>query len=69
MAYLPAQQPAPVPSLIASFGSAVLHRLAQRRSYRVTRDELERLSDRELMDLGLSRHDIRTIAAQSAAHH
>ena len=30
-----------------------------------TRKELERLSDRELTDLGISRHDIYAIARQS----
>lgn len=33
---------------------------------RTTRNELSRLSDRELSDLGISRFDIETIARQSA---
>ena len=56
-------------ALMASLRSVVLHRFAQHRSYRSTRDELEKLSDHELSDLGLCRCDIRAIAAQAAARH
>lgn len=36
------------------------------RKYRRTLNELHRLSDRELSDLGIARSDIRHIARQSA---
>jgi uncharacterized protein YjiS (DUF1127 family) len=36
--------------------------------YRVTVQELEQLSDRELADLGIGRGDIHSIAKQSVWH-
>lgn len=69
MAYYSADHAAPSSSFLADLGSAVLRRLAQVRSYRSTRDELEKLSDRELSDLGLTRYDIQAIAAEVATHH
>ena len=36
------------------------------RTYRVTMDQLMDLSDRELADLGLSRHSVRSVAYESA---
>jgi uncharacterized protein YjiS (DUF1127 family) len=40
--------------------------IADWRSYRQTYEELEALSDRELADLGLSRHSIRDVAREAA---
>ncbi|QMU57233.1 MAG: DUF1127 domain-containing protein [Boseongicola sp.] len=40
--------------------------MQQYRTYRQTLDELEALSDRELLDLNLSRHQIRSIAYRAA---
>ncbi|TPW29540.1 DUF1127 domain-containing protein [Pararhizobium mangrovi] len=36
------------------------------RKYRQTVDELNRMSDRELTDLGIGRADIRTVARQAS---
>jgi uncharacterized protein YjiS (DUF1127 family) len=36
--------------------------------YRETRSELSRLDNRELADLGISRHDIKSIAKQAAGY-
>ena len=47
--------------LFARFRAA----LADWRLYRATLDELRALNDRELADLGLSRHSIRDIAYES----
>ena len=41
-------------------------RLAQYRTYRRTLDELAGLTDRELADLGISRHSLRSIAYRAA---
>ncbi|WP_099827591.1 DUF1127 domain-containing protein [Oceaniglobus indicus] len=41
-------------------------RLAQYRVYRRTLNELERLSDRDLADLGISRSMITTVSADAA---
>jgi uncharacterized protein YjiS (DUF1127 family) len=41
-------------------------RLARRRLYKQTFNELAQLSDRELADLGLSRCDLRRLAWQAA---
>ena len=41
-------------------------RLARRRTFRRTFDELAALSDRELADLGLHRTEIRRVAYQAA---
>lgn len=36
--------------------------------YRETRSELSRLDNRELADLGISRHDINALAKQAAGY-
>lgn len=41
-------------------------RVAQYRLYRTTVDELKSLTDRELADLGISRHSVHDIAYQAA---
>lgn len=41
-------------------------RFTQYRTYRQTLDELERLGDRELADLGISRQNLRSIAYRAA---
>ncbi len=48
------------------FFGKVRKSLAQYRTYRSTYDELERLTERELADLGLSRDMIRSVAYQAA---
>jgi uncharacterized protein YjiS (DUF1127 family) len=48
-----------------SFFARASRALAEWRLYRQTRAELEALSDRELVDLGISRYDIDAIARQS----
>lgn len=44
-------------------------RLDRYRVYRQTLSELEALSDRDLADLSLSRHDINRVAREAAAMH
>lgn len=51
---------------IGGFISGVSARFAQYRTYRKTLDELESLTDRELSDLGISRHSVRSIAYRAA---
>ena len=51
---------------IGGFINGVSVRFAQYRTYRRTLDELEALSDRELADLGVSRHLIRAVAYRAA---
>ena len=41
--------------------------IARRRDYRRAESELEAMSDRELADLGISRHDIRHVVRGGAA--
>ncbi|GGL60686.1 DUF1127 domain-containing protein [Wenxinia marina] len=41
-------------------------RLARRRLYRTTLDELTRLDDRDLADLGIHRSQLKSIAHESA---
>lgn len=53
-------------SFFAGLTAAFTERLASWRAYSATRDELSMLSDRDLADLGISRHDIRAIARESA---
>jgi uncharacterized protein YjiS (DUF1127 family) len=45
---------------------SVSTRVAQYRTYRRTLDELRSLTDRELTDLGISRHSLRAIAYSAA---
>lgn len=42
---------------------------ARHQAYRTTFDELSRLSDRELNDIGIGRSDIRYVAQQEADRH
>ena len=51
---------------ITGFFGGLSHRLAQYKTYRRTLDELSGLSDRELSDLGVSRHSLRSIAYKAA---
>ena len=53
--------------LVSSGLYGLMRRLDKRRTYRRTVAELSRLGDRELNDLGISRHDI-TRVARSAAY-
>lgn len=48
------------------FLSGIGQRFARYKTYRTTLNELERLSDHELADLGLSRAQLRSIAYKSA---
>jgi len=45
---------------------AIAEKRAQSRAYRITFNELDRLSDRELADLGIARSNIRGIAYEAA---
>lgn len=56
------QTTTPSLGLLARFRAA----LARRKVYTSTLKELSSLSDRELSDIGLARHDIRQVAAQAA---
>ncbi|MBT8424912.1 MAG: DUF1127 domain-containing protein [Silicimonas sp.] len=51
---------------LTGFLGGLTTRFAQYRTYRRTLDELERLSDRELADLGISRLGLRSIAYRAA---
>lgn len=51
---------------IGGFFNGVSARFAQYRTYRKTLDELQSLTDRELSDLGISRHSVRAIAYRAA---
>lgn len=53
-------------SRIGGFINGVSARFAQYRTYRKTLEELESLTDRELSDLGISRHSVRAIAYRAA---
>lgn len=53
-------------SRIGGFFNGVSARFAQYRTYRKTLEELESLTDRELSDLGISRHSVRAIAYRAA---
>ena len=48
------------------FARRIAARLHRYNSYRRTLIELENLTDRELADLGLSRHQIRSVAYREA---
>jgi len=53
-------------SNLAGLRSAIANRVDQHRIYSNTLRELESLSNRELNDLGLSRHTLKTIAREAA---
>jgi uncharacterized protein YjiS (DUF1127 family) len=53
-------------SRLGGYISGVSARFAQYRTYRRTLDELQSLTDRELSDLGISRHSVRAIAYRAA---
>ena len=53
-------------SWLAALRESIAQRIRWNAAYRETRRELERLSDRELADLGLARESIRAIASQAA---
>ena len=46
----------------------VVHNYRQWRNFRDTVDELNRLSNRDLNDLGISRADITAIAREAVSH-
>lgn len=51
---------------LAGFIGGLAQRFQSYRTYRQVLSELESLSDRELADLGISRHAIRSIAYRAA---
>lgn len=51
---------------ISEFRAAISDRFAKYTLYRTTLDELARLDDRDLMDLGISRSMIKGIATEAA---
>ena len=53
-------------SRFGGFIGGLSARFAQYRTYRRTFDELDSLTDRELSDLGISRHSLRSIAYRAA---
>lgn len=53
-------------SRVAGFVGGLTQRYAQYKTYRRTLEELQSLSDRELADLGVSRHSVRAIAYKAA---
>ena len=50
----------------AGFFGGLTERVRRYRTYRQTLEELESLSDRELLDLNISRHSLRAIAYRAA---
>ena len=60
------RQTANRPSRVASLVGDVTARVRRYRTYRETLTDLEALSDRELVDLGLSRSMLRSIAYKAA---
>ncbi|WP_084863210.1 DUF1127 domain-containing protein [Salibaculum halophilum] len=52
---------------VATLREALAHRAAKRKAYRKTYDELSRVSDRDLADMGLHRSMIPDVARQAAA--
>lgn len=44
----------------------IAERIARYKTYRSTLNELQTLTDRELIDLGIARADVRSIAYQAA---
>jgi uncharacterized protein YjiS (DUF1127 family) len=53
-------------SSMGTHSNGIAHRIAQYRKYRETLNELGRLGDQELTDLGLNRTKIRDIAYSAA---
>ena len=51
---------------IGGYISGISARFAQYRTYRKTLEELQSMTDRELTDLGISRHSVRSIAYRAA---
>jgi len=51
---------------VATLREALAHRAAKRKAYRKTYDELSRVSDRDLADMGLHRSMIPDVARQAA---
>jgi uncharacterized protein YjiS (DUF1127 family) len=51
---------------LANLRDALAHRAAKRKAYRQTFDELSRVSDRDLADMGIHRSMIPAIAQQAA---
>ena len=51
---------------VSGFLNGASQRFAQYRTYRRTLDELEALTDRDLADLGVSRHQLRAVAYRAA---
>ncbi len=51
---------------MGTHSNGIAHRIAQYRKYRETLNELGRLGDQELTDLGLNRTKIRDIAYSAA---
>lgn len=49
----------------APFGSKLLSKLVEWNAARVTRNQLNSLTDRELDDIGLTRADIETVARRT----
>ncbi|SEW21461.1 protein of unknown function [Cognatiyoonia koreensis] len=52
----------------AAFRSDMAEAHVRRKTYRITRNELSNLSDRELNDLGISRAMIKRIAMEAAGY-
>jgi uncharacterized protein YjiS (DUF1127 family) len=51
---------------VATLREALAHRAAKRKAYRKTYDELSRVSERDLADMGLHRSMIPDVAKQAA---
>ena len=51
---------------VSALRDALAHRAARRKAYRKTYDELSRVSDRDLADMGLHRSMIPGVAMQAA---
>ncbi len=66
MSYAQIQQGAADHGLFARLKADLYDRLARRRVYRTTLNELSALSNRELADLGLTRSMLRGVAWQAA---
>ena len=49
----------------SGFFARIAKAIADYRQYRATLEELQSLNDRELQDLGLSRHSVRDVAYES----
>ncbi|MBC6442986.1 MAG: DUF1127 domain-containing protein [Rhodobacteraceae bacterium] len=59
-------QRATVTAVFSNVLTALVAYIRQRRIYLTTVKELSRLSDRELRDLGIARHDIKRVSRQAA---